>query len=249
MNLTDFIAGNFIIFCRVGGCMMVAPGFSSERVPIQARLYLSVAISLIIAPMIMEPGIPRFTAGGGLQLLPLIAHELVIGFALGLLGRLFILALETLITTFCLTIGLGNIFNSGILDAEATPALSTLIVLAALQLIFVSDLHHEIIRGIDHSYQTAPIINDFKISGFLDEIINVLTQSHLLALRITSPFLIFALIVNLAFAFLARLSPQTPIFFISGPCVILLGLYAFDVISGDFMGSFIGSVAYWMSRG
>lgn len=249
MNLSDFIAGNFIIFCRVGGCMMVAPGFSSERIPLQARLYLSIAISLIIAPMIMDYDIPKFATGGGLQLLPLIAHELIIGFAIGLLGRLFIFALETLITTFCLTIGLGNIFNSGILDAEATPALSTLIILAALQLIFVSDLHHEIIRGIDHSYRTAPIMDHLKISGFLDEIIDVLTQSHLLALRITSPFLIFAIIVNLAFAFLARLSPQTPIFFISGPCVILLGLYAFDIVSGDFMGSFIGSVAYWMSRG
>lgn len=249
MNLSDFIAGYFIIFCRVGGCLMVAPGFSSERVPIQARLYLSIAISLILAPMIMETGAPHGITFDGPHLLPLIIHELVIGFTLGILGRIFILALETLITTFCLTIGLGNIFNSGIVDAEATPALSTLIVLAALELIFVSDMHHEIIRGIDHSYQAAPLLYNLKISGILDEIMEVLTQSHLLALRITSPFLIFALIVNLAFAFLARLSPQTPIFFISGPCVILLGLYAFDVISGDFMGSFTGALAQWMSRG
>lgn len=249
MNLSDFIAGYFIIFCRVGGCLMVAPGFSSERVPIQARLYLSIAISLILAPMIMETGAPHGITFDGPHLLPLIIHELVIGFTLGILGRIFILALETLITTFCLTIGLGNIFNSGIVDAEATPALSTLIVLVALELIFVSDMHHEIIRGIDHSYQAAPLLYNLKISGILDEIMEVLTQSHLLALRITSPFLIFALIVNLAFAFLARLSPQTPIFFISGPCVILLGLYAFDVISGDFMGSFTGALAQWMSRG
>ncbi len=110
-------------------------------------------------------------------------------------------------------------------------------------------MHHEIIRGIDHSYQAAPLLYNLKISGILDEIMGVLTQSHLLALRITSPFLIFALIVNLAFPFLARLSPQTPIFFISGPCVILLGLYAFDVISGDFMGSLTGALAQWMSRG
>ncbi len=249
MNLSDFIAGYFIIFCRVGGCLMVAPGFSSERVPIQARLYLSIAISLILAPMIMETGAPHGITFDGPHLLPLIIHELVIGFTLGILGRIFILALETLITTFCLTIGLGNIFNSGIVDAEAMPALSTLIVLAALELIFVSDMHHEIIRGIDHSYQAAPLLYNLKISGILDKIMEVLTQSHLLALRITSPFLIFALIVNLAFAFLARLSPQTPIFFISGPCVILLGLYAFDVISGDFMGSLTGALAQWMSRG
>ena len=141
MNLSDFIAGYFIIFCRVGGCLMVAPGFSSERVPIQARLYLSIAISLILAPMIMETGAPHGITFDGPHLLPLIIHELVIGFTLGILGRIFILALETLITTFCLTIGLGNIFNSGIVDAEAMPALSTLIVLAALELIFVSDMH------------------------------------------------------------------------------------------------------------
>ena len=33
----------FAAFCRVGGCFMLMPGFSSARIPMQIRLFVSVA--------------------------------------------------------------------------------------------------------------------------------------------------------------------------------------------------------------
>ena len=49
----DTIVSTFAIFCRVGACLMIAPGFSNRQVPIRVRLYVAIAVSLALAPMLM----------------------------------------------------------------------------------------------------------------------------------------------------------------------------------------------------
>lgn len=239
----------FFVFCRIGACLMIAPGFSSDRIPVRSRLYLSLAIALLISPLMGD----LFTLNNKIYdyifILKLIFHELFVGLILGFLCRIFLFAVETLITTFCLTIGLSNIFNTGYFENDSAPTLSTLMILASIQLIFITDLHHYFIQFVDHSYQVTPIYADLDIGNFVVQILEMLAQSFLIALRLSSPFLLFAIIVNLSFAFLARLSPQTPIYFVSGPCVIFLGLYIFYVSLSDFLGSFISSFHQLIVRG
>ena len=42
----------FILFCRIGGCLMLMPGFSSPRVPMVVRLFLCFAITLALVPFL-----------------------------------------------------------------------------------------------------------------------------------------------------------------------------------------------------
>ena len=37
------LLATFLIFCRVGTCLMLMPGFSSPRVPMRVRLFLAVS--------------------------------------------------------------------------------------------------------------------------------------------------------------------------------------------------------------
>lgn len=247
--LESVVAPGFVLFCRIGGCLMVAPGISSDRVPARARLYLSLAVTLALAPALLETIGPQLSGGDPLRLGGAIIGELTIGVFLGLLARLYFLALEALATAVAMTIGLGNIFGSGLNETEPVPALATFVVLCATVLVFVTDQHLEIIRGIYLSYQTAPVLTAPGADSLLDELTRVVTQSHLLALRISSPFLLFGLIVNLAFGFLARLTPQAPIYFISGPFVIILGLYGFSIVAQDFFTAFSAQFGAWLARG
>ena len=52
------------------------------------------------------------------------------------------------------------------------------------------------------------------------QIADTLSQSFLAALRISSPFLIYAIVVNLALGLMNRLIPQVPIYYISLPFVV-----------------------------
>lgn len=250
MTLVDnAIAPAFVLFCRIGGCLMTAPGFSSERVPVRVRLYIAIAVTTALAPPLLETIQPGLNGAEPLKLVWTIIAELTIGVLLGLLARMYVLALEALATAVAMTIGLGNIFGSGLIDEEPVPALATFVTFCAVTLIFVMDQHLEIIRGLYLSYQAAPVLGAPGAETMVKELTRVLTQSHLLALRISSPFLIFGLIVNLAFGFLARLTPQVPIYFVSGPFVIILGIYAFSILAQDFFTAFSAQFGAWLLRG
>jgi flagellar biosynthetic protein FliR len=68
-------------------------------------------------------------------------------------------------------------------------------------------------------------------------------------LRIVSPFLVFAVVVNFAIGLVNRLTPQIPVFFVSGPLVIGLGLALFYFISGPMAAVFISQFADWAVKG
>ena len=47
------LLATFLIFCRIGTCLMLMPGFSSPRVPVRVRLFLAVAVTLALAPLLV----------------------------------------------------------------------------------------------------------------------------------------------------------------------------------------------------
>ncbi|MGJ0508737.1 MAG: flagellar biosynthetic protein FliR [Methylocystis sp.] len=249
MDIPNPVFPTAILFCRVGGCLMTAPGFSSERVPVQFRLYLALAVTLVLAPAFLEAFNGAFAAAQPYRLITAIFGELLIGVSLGLLARFYFFALETLATSVAMTTGLGNVFGAVVTEEEPTTTFSAFVTLAALALIFATDLHLEIIRAISLSYETAPVFADPRIDALMEEIARVLTQSHLLALRICSPFLLFGLVVNVALGVLARLTPQLQIFFVSGPLVIFLGLSAFFALGWDFFAAFVSAFGAWLQKG
>ncbi len=249
MELAVPIYPAFLIFCRVGGCLMAAPGFSSERVPVQARLYMAIAVTFALAPTLLERHSATLASMGLHGLLTTIVVELIVGVTLGLLARYYFFALETLVTAVAMTFGLGNIFGAAIVEQEQTPTLSSFVTLGALMLVFCADLHLELIRALYLSYEATPLFTTPTIGAFLEEITRNLTQTHLLALRISSPFLLFGLIVNIALGLLARLTPQLQIYFISGPLVIFVGLSALFFLGWDFYSAFASAYGAWVLKG
>jgi hypothetical protein len=84
--------GAFVLFCRIGGCLMLAPGFSSTQIPAQVRLVVALAVTLTLTPLLLErvPGAafgddPIFT-------LRVIAVESLVGGMIGVLARMFYFA-------------------------------------------------------------------------------------------------------------------------------------------------------------
>jgi flagellar biosynthesis protein FliR len=111
----------FVLFCRVGGCLMVAPGFSSDRVPTRVRLYIALAVTLALAPPFLDKMKGALTHGEPTRLVMTLMAELAVGVTLGLLARMYFFALETLATSVAMTFGLGNIFGTPITESEPAP--------------------------------------------------------------------------------------------------------------------------------
>ena len=162
--------GAFVVFCRIGGCLMLAPGFSNSQIPTQIRLFVALAVTLALTPLLFDK-IPAAALGDDpLLTLKLIAVEFLVGGMIGFLARIFFAALETLAAGAAQMLGFANPFGLQIEAGEALPPLATLVSLAAMTLMFVADLHWELLRGLVASYDVVPVGADFNARLALREV-------------------------------------------------------------------------------
>jgi flagellar biosynthetic protein FliR len=236
-----------VLFCRIGACLMLAPGFSSPRTPARTRLFVALAVTLSLAPALTggKPwAFPTLATLGGA-----IFAETFIGGLIGLMGRFYFLALETLMMAVAMQIGLSNALGAPIDEAEPLPGIAALVTTAATCLIFISDLHWELIRGLVNSYAVMPIGFLLQPQAALHMAVDDLAAAFLVSLRIASPFIVFAVVVNLAIGLVNRLTPQIPVYFVSGPFVIAGGLALFYFTAGAMVAAFMSAFGDWAVRG
>ena len=215
----------FLAFCRIGACFMIMPGLGSARVPIQVRLFVSVAISLALLANLWSTIAPHVTASADTMFL-LVLSELLTGALIGIIARFYILALQFIGAAASMLIGLGGTGGGpAIEDNDQQPALAALISFAALMLLFTLNFHHEIIRALVASYRIVPVDGLFSAQSALVDLTDTISDSFMVVLRLGSPFIAYAILVNLATGFVNKLTPQIPIYFISLPFVITGGMF------------------------
>jgi flagellar biosynthetic protein FliR len=233
------IIAAFLAFCRIGACFMVMPGLSSVRVPMQVRLFTAVAVSLGMLTFLWQRIYP-FVDPRPAVLAPMIASELLVGGLIGAMTRLYMEALRFIGAGIGMLIGFNTIGGTAIEEAEPQAPLAALISLSALLLLFVFDFHHEVIRALVTSYQVAPVNVFFNPQAALVDVADTLSGAFFLVLRLGSPFVAYAILVNLTIGFVNKLTPQIPIYFISLPFVVAGGLILFYFAVATLLSLFAG---------
>ncbi len=246
---SDTVLSAFILFCRIGACLMLMPGFSSPRIPTTVRLFLAVAVTLAFVPLLGPDVEKLIDKASPLVLLRLIVSETLIGGLIGFMGRIFFAALETLGTAIAQEMGLANSLGAPINEMEPAPTIASLLTFLATTLLFVTNLHWEVLRGIVASYRALPIAGGFSTQFGLVQVADTLAKSFLLSLRIASPFIVFALIVNLGIGLANRLTPQIPVYFIAAPFVVFAGLVLFYFTFRQLLELFMAGFSAWLSNG
>lgn len=246
--LTTEAFGAFLVFSRLGTALSLLPGFAETYVPVRFRLVLGALLTFVIAPVVMAhlPPPPRTVSG----LMLLEGEEIGIGFFIGVVARTTFNALETAGTIISMQSGLSAAvaFN----PATATQGALTASFLAAVALvvIFVTDVHHLMLRALVESYALFPPGAPIPIGDFADALTRLISSSFSLGIRIAAPFVVFGVIFFLGLGILARLMPQMQVFFVSQPAQILLGLLIFAgtlvAAVSVFLGSFQDAMAIFL---
>ena len=241
----------FAIFCRVGACLMIAPGFGSNQVPQRIRLFIALGASLAVAPLLLDSVRPAIGDGSIGRLVPIIFSELTIGLLFGFLARLFFLALEFITAFMTQAVGLSALPGTVVVDDDGQlPTLSTLYtVVASLTLMFVAGLHRELLRGLIDLYSTVPPGHPFDPQSALVDIADHAGAIFATALRIGSPFIVFSVVVNFAVGVTNKLTPTVPVFFIATPFIIFAGLFLLLFTAQDFFSYFVASFGDWLNNG
>jgi flagellar biosynthetic protein FliR len=239
----------FLIFCRIGGCLLVIPGFSSNHVPMKVRLFIAIVVALSLTPMLIPLLKPHTLDQSPANVLRLTLAELGTGLLIGFIGRVFFAALQTIAMAATNALGLGGMPGAVPDENEQSPTLVTLFTLTATVLLFATDQHWELLRGLVDSYRTIPAGQGIVSRLALVDVTDQFTAAFLLALRIGSPFLIYSVVFNFAIGVTNKMTPQIPVFFIAMPFVTAGGMFLLYFTVSDFMTNFHAAFATWLSKG
>ncbi len=105
------------------------------------------------------------------------------------------------------------------------------------------DFDHEIIKALVASYTVAPVNVVFNPQAALVDVTDTLSDAFFLVIRLGSPFVAYAILVNLTIGFVNKLTPQVPVYFISLPFVIGGGLVIFYFAIGTLLSLFANGFA------
>ncbi|MFT4162692.1 flagellar biosynthetic protein FliR [Shinella sp.] len=213
----------FAAFCRVGGCFMLLPGFSSARMSMQIRLFLAVAVSMAVLPLMWDTIYPR--ASGPLDgYLTMITFETLTGAVIGLIARYYVLGLQFAGTVLTMMMGFNSPPTPDVLEDAAENQLTNLLSFTGLLILFLLDFHHIVLRALVDSYNVMPLGGGFNPQSALITLTDTLSQTFMIMLRLASPFILYGLVFNVSVGLVNKLAPQIPIYFISLPFIIMGGM-------------------------
>ncbi len=228
-----------LAFTRIGAAMMVLPGFAAATVSPRIRLLLSLLITAVVLPTI-TPSLPAMPASA-LGLAVLLAGEAVIGLFLGHIARLMLTTLEIAGTIVAFTSSLANaaIFNPA--AAEQSSIIATFLLITAMLLIFVTDLHHLMLMAIVGSYEVFQPGAGLPVGDMADVITRLVARSFVLGVELAAPFIVVAMVFQFAMGLIARLMPQLMIFFIAIPVQIMLGFVVLSITLSAILMVWLGT--------
>lgn len=237
-DLASYVLGVAVLFARIGGMFLIAPGFSSLRAPVQVRLLLALGITLALAPPLVDGAAASVADRTPAAIVGVIVSETLVGLFIGLMARLLMMALQTMAVAVANMVGLGGIPGMSLDGEEAAQAAAAMFTMTALVIIFIADLHHEIIRAAVGSYEVLPAGGGFDPQAALTNVARQAGEAFMVGLRLAAPFLIYSLIVNFAVGLTNKLTPQVPVFFVALPIVTAGGLMVMAYAIREVMFAF-----------
>ena len=224
--LQDILAlnvfGFLLIFSRIGVAMSLLPGFSTNYVNIRVRLLFALAISFVLAPVLASrlPGLPETPMGLGL----LVLGEIVVGAFLGSVARIILTALQVAGTIISLVSSLANALIQDPIVNQQTSTISGFLSTLGVTLIFVTNMHHMMLRAVFDSYTLFLPGNALSIGDMALVVARHVSDSFSLGLQLASPLVVTGFSYYLGLGLLTRLMPQMPVFFVGMPIQIVAQL-------------------------
>ncbi len=225
-----------LVFARLGAAVMLLPGLGEQEIPASIRLALGLALLALLLP-VLGPGLPAAPEAGA-EAARLIIQEAVAGLWLGGLARILSMALSIAGQAVAALIGLqGMLVADPAMGGQGT-ALSRAFGLMTAVLVLASGLHGIALRGLVDSYAVIPAGAALPLDMAAEGMAEAGARSLELALRLAAPFVVAAVVMNVALALLSRLAPQVQTFFVAAPGQILVGVALLMLLAPPMLASF-----------
>ena len=208
--LETFLFNQFAVFtlvlARVGALVMSAPIFGSAAIPIRARALLTVAISLLITPLVLTT--PPENMTNLLVYARYLASEALIGL---LLGFGITLLLSGIQLTGQIISQLGGTALADVFDPTLNTNLSVysqLFYFITIAMFVLLDGHRLVMDALLDTYTWMPPGEAALGQTYVDVLTTLLSQSFLLGIRAAAPTMTALLLATLVLGLIGRTMPQ-----------------------------------------
>jgi flagellar biosynthetic protein FliR len=220
----DWLGVALVVLARLSAFLAVLPFFAAARVPPAVRAAIAISLAIAVTPLLFSAVHPKVADSGDAGLLSALLSEIITGVFLGLLVRLFFLAVAFSADVIGQLIGYVGVIVPSIQDNEMTNPLADLIVLFSVVLFLSYDHHLVLIEKIIESYDVFPIHGGPQSGPAIENLASMTSLAFVWTLQLAAPFVIYVTICNLLLGLANRLVPQVPVQFVMGPAILLGGL-------------------------
>ncbi|WP_339485850.1 flagellar biosynthetic protein FliR [Pseudomonas sp. EL_65y_Pfl2_R95] len=239
LELTDaqigaWVGSYLLPLFRIAALLMTMPVFGTKLVPVRVRLYLSLAICLVLLPNL--PAMPEVDALS-LQTLILIAQEVLIGVMLGFVLQLFFHAFVIAGQIVSMQMGLGFASMVDPTNGISVPVIGQFFTMLVTMLFLAMNGHLVVFEVLSESFVTLPVGGGFLTDQYW-QIATKLGWVFGAALILVLPAITALLVINLAFGVMTRASPQFNIFTIGFPLTVVLGLVIIWIGLADILAQY-----------
>ena len=237
-NLYQVLVLFFFGSIRISALLISMPFFSISFIPLQARIVLSMSITIFIFPYIKIPNILEMNT---LKIILIILSEVGLGLAVGFLLSILFSVATVSAEKIASTAGLSM---ANMIDPQSGG--QTLVISTVMALFFVSiflslDGHLFIIKMIIESYQYLPIGKSLDFKAVSNAGIFAFGKMLYLASLIMLPVVGGMLLINLAGGIITRSAPTLNLFSFLFP-VTLISVFIFLYIALNTIGNAFSDV-------
>ncbi|MBB1519654.1 flagellar biosynthetic protein FliR [Aquipseudomonas guryensis] len=227
--------GQFLLpLFRIASMLMVMPVIGTQLVPARVRLYLALAICLVLAPTL--PPMPQVDSVS-LQSMLLIGEQVLIGVMFGFVLQLYFHLFAVAGQIIAIQMGLGFASMVDPANGVSVPVLGQFLLMLVTLLFLAMNGHLVVFEVLAESFITLPVGQGLLLDHYW-ELAGKLSWVMAAGLLLSLPVVIALLVVNLAFGVMTRAAPQLNIFSIGFPLTLVLGLFIFWVGTADFLAHF-----------
>jgi flagellar biosynthetic protein FliR len=229
-----------LVTARIGAALTLLPGLGEAASPAMVRVGLCLAVTVLLLPGIapLVPPVPE----AGMQAAFMVAAEVITGLWIGWLARLLVLALPIAGQYIAYMLGIANVLQPDQeLGGQSTP-IARLFAVAASFVILATGLYALPLAALAGSYKLIPPGTLLPAADTAEIAVRAAAGAFALAVRLASPFLLVAIVWNVATGLLARLVPRLQIYFVAMPGQILGGIALLAVLATALLSAWQDSV-------
>lgn len=212
--------GSFLLpLFRIAALLMTMPVIGTQLVPTRVRLYLALALCVVLMPNL--PPMPEVDAIS-VSTFVLIGQEILIGAMLGFSLQLFFHAFVIAGQIVATQMGLGFASMVDPANGISVAVIGQFFLMLVTLLFLAMNAHLVVFEVVAESFVTLPVGSGLMTAHYW-ELATRLGWVLGAALILVLPAVTALLVVNLAFGVMTRAAPQLNIFAIGFPLTLVLG--------------------------